>query len=158
MKAQSGFTLIELVLVVTIIGIIATMATLSYSRLNEKSRVESYTKDIYSLLMRARNDAANINANCTVTLAANQIQTIQDRNRDGDVTDSGETVSTDFPQFTITYTASSVFFDRRGITNNIQTIRITGYSANIEPAMDCIVIANTRINIGKFSGATCVQR
>jgi len=157
MKAQSGFTLVELVLVAAIIGIVLAAVTLNFSQLNQKYAVESYTKDIYTILMQARNDASNINSPCTVNLAANEIRTVQDKNQDGDTTDQGENVIHNFPRFTINF-AADVLFDRRGLTNNLQTIRITGYSAKVEPTTDCIVIGPTRINIGKWTGGTCVQR
>jgi prepilin-type N-terminal cleavage/methylation domain-containing protein len=157
MKAQSGFTLVELVLVTAIIGILLAAVTSSFLQLNQKYSVESYTKDIFTILMQARNDATNINTTCTVTLAANEVRTVQDKNQDGDTTDQGELVIHDFPRFAIN-SASPVVFDRRGLTNDLQTIRITGYSAKVEPTMDCIVIAATRINIGKWTGGTCVQR
>jgi len=157
MKAQSGFTLVELVLVAAIIGIVLAATSLVFSQLNQKYAVESYTKDIYSILLQARNDAANINTSCTVTLTANEVRAVQDKNQDGDTADQGDLVIHDFPRFAIN-SAAPVVFDRRGLTSNLQTIRITGYSANAVPTMDCIVVAATRINIGKWTGGTCVQR
>jgi type IV fimbrial biogenesis protein FimT len=144
MKAQNGFTLVELIIVVTVAGIIMTLATLNFRQLNEKSRVESNVKEIYSTLMRARNDAASTNTTRTVNFSANQVQI-------------GATIL-NYPRFILTFTASPIIFDRRGLTTNGQTIRITGYSPNTDPALDCIVITDTRINYGKWTGANCVQR
>ncbi len=159
MKAESGFTLIELLIVVALIGIIMAFVTLNFRQLNEKYRIESSTKEIYTTLMRARNDASTTNTTRLVVLAANQIQTGADADGDGNI--DGTPITTTYPRFILTFAGSPIIFDRRGMStgfNSNQTIRITGYSADITPAMDCLVISPTRINIGQWSGGTCVQR
>lgn len=159
MKAQSGFTLVELMIVVAIIGIVLAIATMNFTQWNDKYTVESYTKEIHSILMRARNDAANTNTQNLVTLAANQVQVTLDDDEDGiieatdgnGVVDAGEPTTTKpYPRFVINFTAARnpIVFDRRGITNDTQTISITGYSPNASPGVDCTVVANTRINMG----------
>lgn len=156
MKSQSGFTLVEMIVVIAVISIISAIVTLNFQRMNAKYTVESNTKEIYSILMRARNDASTTNTRRLVALAANQVQTGVDTNGDGDF--DGTPASTTYPRFTINFSASPVIFDRRGLTNSLQTISITGYSAGVTPTMDCIVIGATRINIGIMTGGNCDQR
>jgi Tfp pilus assembly protein FimT len=150
--------------VVTIIGIILLMVVLNFQQLNSKYTVESYTKEIYSLLVRARNDSANTNIQRLVTLAANQVQIVQDINGNSAV-DAGEpTITNPYPRFAIQFAVSPIVFDRRGMVNDVanQTLRITGYS-NTSPGVDCIVVSATRINMGKWDstqpvGKQCVQQ
>lgn len=184
MKAQSGFTLVELMVVVAIIGIVLAIATMNFTQWNDKYTVESYTKEIHSILMKARNDAANTNTQNLVTLAANQVQVTQDDDGDGiveatdgnDVVDPGEpTITKPYPRFVLSSNVggglpTTIVFDRRGMTDNIQTINIpsrtlnpAGYSPNASPGVDCVVVATTRINMGRWdpaqpAGQECVQQ
>lgn len=164
MKAQSGFTLVELMIVVVLAGIILAIITLNFTQLNSKYSAESSIKEIYSTLMRARNDATTTNTSRLVVLAANQIQTGVDT--DGNNVIDGVPAAFSYPRFTINCNVliptpcggTTIAFDRRGLANNNQTISITGFSAGTAPAIDCIVISATRINTGIMTGGTCVQR
>lgn len=161
MRNHSGFTLIEVVVVVVLIGVILTIVTLNFQRLREKYTVESDVKEIYSILMKARNDASKTNISQLVRLNANQLVTGPDAASDG--TFDGSTASTDYPRFNMNCGANpcvnnQVIFDRRGLANVGLTIRITDFSSGTTPVMDCIAISATRINIGKMNGVNCVQR
>jgi Tfp pilus assembly protein FimT len=144
------------------------LATLNFSQLNEKYIVESNIKEIYSILLRARNEATTTNLQRVVAFGGNQMKTGLDANGDREI--DGAPYTAEFQRFTIAcgsgatppacdITNDKVVFDRRGLTNDNQTIRIRGYSAGIVPAMDCLVVSATRINIGKVSaGGSCEQR
>jgi prepilin-type N-terminal cleavage/methylation domain-containing protein len=164
LQAQSGFTLVEVVIVVAIIGIILSIVGLNFTQWNDKYSVESYTREIHSILMRARNDAATTNSQLRVALAANQVTTHHDADGDA-VIDAGErTTVNPYPRFTMNSSIggglpTTIVFDRRGMTNNIQTLNITGYSPNSSPRVDCIVVAFTRINMGRMTGGgVCDQQ
>ncbi len=148
MKLQDGFTLIELLIVVSITGIILAMVTLSFSRMNQKYNVESDIKEIYSILMRARNDASKTNTQRVVSLTANQVQNNRYR----------FTINCGTSPVAPCVAADAITFDRRGLADKDQTISITGYSADTNPTMDCVEVAATRINIGIMNGVNCVQR
>lgn len=157
-KSQAGLTLVELMVVIAIIGIVLAIAALNFKQWNDKYTVETYTKEIYAILMKARNDAANSNSQVRVILAANQVRTHHDIDND-DVEDAGEPIVTKpYPQFTIQFAASPIVFDRRGVTTNNQTIQIVGYSPNASPGVDCIAVAWTRINMGIMTGVDCAQQ
>lgn len=157
MKGQHGFTLVELMVVVAITATILAIATLNFMRMNQKYRVESSVKEIHSTLMQARNDANLTNIPSTVRISAQQVEVLRDRDQDGDTADAGESMSRQYPPFTLTG-VGDLAFDRRGFANGNRTIRVTNYGDNVDPAMDCIVVSATRINMGKWDGSNCIQR
>lgn len=171
MKKQQGFTLIELMVTVAIVTILLVYAAVNYRLLNGKLLVESDVKELSALLMRARSDAANSNAQVRVTIAANSVTVHHDMNNNGavdtfDADNDGVNETTEpspvnrFSDFTINSNLGvpqTIVFDRRGMTNDWQTLSMT-YAPQLAPKIDCVVIAATRINIGKIDGGgNCVQ-
>lgn len=53
-RTQSGFTLIELMIVVTLLGIFAAIAVPSFNQFINKSRTQSFNNDLIALLQYAR--------------------------------------------------------------------------------------------------------
>ena len=63
---QHGFTLIETLIALSIVGILISLASPNYSELIKNRRVEGSAKDILHLLQYARSAAVNGKANVTV--------------------------------------------------------------------------------------------
>ena len=59
MRSVKGFTLIELMVVVVLLGIFASLAVPSFNRMIEKNRVEAAASELYRLVLAARSDAVN---------------------------------------------------------------------------------------------------
>lgn len=68
---QSGFTLIELVVVVALIAIVASFAIPSFSSLMDRKRVTSVTNSSLGMLNYARNEAIRRGEPVIVTAAGN---------------------------------------------------------------------------------------
>ncbi|MFZ2414884.1 MAG: fibronectin type III domain-containing protein, partial [Minisyncoccia bacterium] len=58
-NSLSGFTLVEILVVVTITAIVATVGTISYDGAIKRDQIDSYAKEIVSSLEKARNKAIN---------------------------------------------------------------------------------------------------
>ena len=68
-KSQSGFSLVELLMVLSIMAIGTSLATPSYHRWNSQHRLRQAVTDVHSQMMLARMTAMNRSAATRVTLA-----------------------------------------------------------------------------------------
>jgi prepilin-type N-terminal cleavage/methylation domain-containing protein len=64
---KDGFTLIELIVVIVVLGIVAAIATPGFSRWLPDYRLRAAARDLYSHFQLAKMAAARNNCNCTVT-------------------------------------------------------------------------------------------
>ncbi|MHB9797796.1 GspH/FimT family pseudopilin [Pseudomonas sp. MT3] len=69
-KGLAGFTLIELMIVVTLLAVFATIALPSFTSTIENNRVQSASEELFSLLQYARSEAVSRNAPVTVAPAS----------------------------------------------------------------------------------------
>jgi len=67
---QKGFTIVEMMIVIAIVGILASLAMPSFSEMIAASQVKSAASDLQMSLMRTRSEAGKRNANITLTPAA----------------------------------------------------------------------------------------
>jgi len=67
----SGFTLTELLVVLAVAGILATMAVPSFKSLVQSQRVKNASFELYAALSLARNEAIKRNSDVTLTGTAN---------------------------------------------------------------------------------------
>ena len=69
----SGFTLTELLVVVAIAGILATIAIPGFKSLTQSQQVKNATFDLYSSLIVARSEAIKRNSDVTITPVDNPV-------------------------------------------------------------------------------------
>ena len=65
--ATAGFTVVELMIVVVIVGILAAVAAPSFTDTIEKQRAKNAAADLHASLTRARSEAIKRNANITLS-------------------------------------------------------------------------------------------
>jgi len=179
MMKDRGITLIELIIVISIIGVLLIALGFSFEGWMGGYRVESQTKEMYVDLMNARARAMQRNRVHAVDFPSAAQYRIREDTDEDNVTDS---ILPSYPktvQYNISWSWSGasnqyrVNFDNRGIVQPESnplggTICISGSSPTTSPDYDCIKISQLRINMGKLStqisaggacnAANCVAR
>ncbi|HEX8949260.1 MAG TPA: GspH/FimT family pseudopilin [Dissulfurispiraceae bacterium] len=162
---KNGFTLLELLIVITIIGVLAAIATTNFGSWTLKANIEAQIREMYGDLMNAQIRAMSTNRIHFVDFSGTQYTITDDL--DGDGTKDSPPADTVIVQRTmknqITWagkTGASLYFDSRGIANNLDTNNVGTVSLanNSGAVFDCIIITPTRINMGLMNGGACVQR
>ena len=164
---KNGFSLIELLVVMVILGILAGLGTVSFRGWVRKNELESQVKEMYIDLMNARLTAMHRNANHIISLTGNKMSGSVDTNGDG-VGDTGLCIwgrhkgdpvdgscpddkSLSYKNLTYPMTWSgtgTLGFNARGLSNTNKTICVF---STLNPSYDCIAVSSTRIRMGKIT-------
>ncbi len=164
MNNSRGVTLVELLIVFTIIGILCSSLAYAYSGWMGRYKVEKQTKDIYSDMMAARLMAMERNRVYFLDFTgATTYRIVEDTNDNSAINvGAGDTVLPAFPKTVEHENIANGYgipvtfkFSRRGTISPLRTIRI---AHTTDPDYDCITISSTRINMGQMSGDSCVQK
>ena len=156
MKGQPGFTLVELMVVISIAALLLTWGMPAFSTWKQKHDVESEMVQLYSDLQYARMNAFSNkvatgiwwDAQGAYHIAPGTISAQGAVNLNG--TQIGATVT---PKYAVQGQAT-VSFDPRGFLdpNNAATFLI---SPSHGAATDCVSVSLTMISLGKNNGGTC---
>lgn len=161
LPGRKGFSLIELLVVIIIMGTLATIAGISANSMLQRYAIEGQIREMYADLMNVRARSMQRNRTHFVSLGTNSFTVYEDTNTPPDGNGSLETASdTVVMQKTlkknVTVPNPSVVFDSKGMTADNQTLCIF---SEVTPVFDCMIISATRINTGKIKnqGDACVK-
>ena len=145
---QAGFSIVELVVVLVIIGILTTLATLQFNAYMRKSQMQSQVQALYSDLNRVRSQALFSRRPRSITMTTTQYALYSS------TVVTVNPVERKIVQYPMVLNNGAILdFDERGLLSNV-----TNASACIllptsqDAAIDSVVLSETQIRIGKCNG------
>ncbi|HEX8042296.1 GspH/FimT family pseudopilin [Candidatus Deferrimicrobium sp.] len=164
-EGRYGFTLVEIMITIAILGILVVLAVGNFEGMNEKYKVEAETKQFYADIMDARGRAMQRNRwfFVRITTTGYGYITYEDSSPPPDGNGSLDTTAdTLVTSVTVRHAISTnppggndFGFNRNGIANDNGTIF---FASNAHPDYDCITINPTRIKMGQYVGGGCVEK
>jgi prepilin-type N-terminal cleavage/methylation domain-containing protein len=156
---NKGFSLIELLVIILIMGTLMSIVTLDFNSMQRKAHIERQTRELFADLNQARIDSQHSKLRHSIVMQPDSY-TFKRYSSENESSNAGTILSTRNVSYQITKGSGSAVaneiteFDIRGFTNIDDTYRINpvGTAAQV----DCIVISVGRINLGKMEGTTCV--
>lgn len=165
--ARGGFTLVEILITMAILGILVVIAVGNFGGLNEKYKVEAETKQLYADLMDVRGRAMQRTRMSFVQINANNYQTYEDTSPAPDGDGALQSADTLVVNTTVRHGISTdnlvggANFTFRFNRNGIASVTGTGtihLASQVQSDYDCITVKPTRIKMGQYIGGVCVEK
>jgi len=147
---QSGFTLVELMVVVAIIAFILSIATPNFSKLQLKNNIEGETRKLLSDLNQARSAALFAKTPASVAFSTGSYV----------VTSNGSAAASSILHYPLKKSDNSdlsgttISFDTNGLTANTLTLMVSPSGSGA--VVDCIVVDQVLSNMGQMKSGSCV--
>jgi prepilin-type N-terminal cleavage/methylation domain-containing protein len=150
-----GFSLVELVVGMSVIGILAAAMGFEYYDWGKKYTAEKIIKELYTDMMRARMLAVTQGRNYYVVLNESAYSVVEDTNHSGKK-DAGDMTLPDFPKnlensIAWNNSGNDLIFDKRGMMPKWRTIRVSSADADY----NCIMVSMTRVIMGQYIEDKC---
>jgi prepilin-type N-terminal cleavage/methylation domain-containing protein len=149
---ERGFTLVELLFVIAIMGTLLAIATLQFNQYTIKANIEKQVRIMYADLMKARSEALMQRTSRTISISPTQMT----------ILDAGGTQisQTSFKYSLSMSNATNFIFNGQGMAKDDtadpkpdtnKTVCVT--PAGNPAAIDSILITATGIQMGKWKGS-----
>lgn len=148
MRTERGFTLVELIVVISIITILTTIATLSWNRMSTKAAVEGQIKTVHADMMRVRLEALYAKRERRVKVEGSAFKIYS--------SDVETAAPLEEKSFKYPFNATTVFiFNTSGLASGYEgSVCVTPSDAN-DSYVDSLVVTDGRISLGKKTGVGC---
>jgi prepilin-type N-terminal cleavage/methylation domain-containing protein len=161
---QDGFSLIEMLIVMFLIGILLTLGTLSFSAWNTKNKIETQFRTMYADLMGARSQAlyrkrgqsvritaTGFSVYSSIILTTSSIAPIRQKALRVAVTTNPANLQLDFVQ------TGTVSIYQTGVSPQIDNYSssICVQSNSSKAVNNSIILKSTRLQMGSLSGTGC---
>jgi type IV fimbrial biogenesis protein FimT len=157
MMNNRGMTLIELLIVITIIGVLVTALSFTYQGWVSVYKVESQTKEMYIDLINTRARAMQRNLMYFVNFTATEYDIYEDTNNNGlynagpDLLVSQRILETRYP---VLSSVAGIAFNAKGLSNSLNNKNSICSNAPADANnadYNCITISTTRVKMGKLT-------
>ncbi len=145
---RNGFSLIELIVVICVIGTLVSLATLRFNELARKSGIEGQTKMLYADLMKLRAHALFERHRHVATFSPTRFA-IYSSNRA-----TGTPVMARELRYPLKTAGVTLHFNEHGLADNSASICVDDDAG--EAGYDSLVVFVTRVQMGKRdAGGNC---
>lgn len=151
---QRAFSLIELIVVMGVMTILLSIATLSFNQWSRKAAIEAQTRTLLSNLNSARLEAVTGKRRRSIVLNPDSYSLKNYSSADERITSGGTIAYTMNLKYQIktiagVFSGQNIAFDSRGFVENAYNPTIITDPSFSGAAFDCIVVSTARNNIGK---------
>ncbi|AEA34054.1 hypothetical protein Hipma_1088 [Hippea maritima DSM 10411] len=145
MMNRYGTTLIEVLVVITIMTILLAIAIPNYNKWHKRYSIENDTKQIYSLIQKERLKAFTQKISVSISVNGNILI----------VSENGATSYTVLLKNN--FSGGPMDIDTRGTLSG-SSIYHYSKQEGLVPQYDCVAIDDVRVKLGEYNGSKCVAK